>query len=67
MRITIGVDHAGFMPGSRLIGVELTTPLCITFLKARFAAEERHQRRLAKPLSIEQRYAASVAAREKEP
>lgn len=52
--------------GSRVIGVELAKDLCTTFLKARFTMEER-QRRLAKTLSIEQRYAASAAAREKEP
>jgi ribose 5-phosphate isomerase B len=65
-----GVEHDDvnvLVLGSRVIGVELAKDLCTTFLKARFTAEERHQRRLAKTLSIEQRYAASAAAREKEP
>jgi ribose 5-phosphate isomerase B len=65
-----GVEHDDvnvLVLGARIIGVELAKDLCTVFLKARFTAEERHQRRLAKTLSIEQRYAASAAAREKEP
>jgi ribose 5-phosphate isomerase B len=53
--------------GARVIGVELAKELCVAFLRARFTAEERHQRRLAKTLAIEQRYAAGAAARKKEP
>lgn len=53
--------------GARVIGSELAKDLCTTFLNARFTAEERHRRRLAKTLSIEQRYAIQAAAREKEP
>jgi ribose 5-phosphate isomerase B len=53
--------------GSRVIGTELAKDLCTIFLNARFTAEERHRRRLAKTLSIEQRYAPQAAAREREP
>src|SRR5215470_15129665 len=53
--------------GARIIGVELAKDLCTTFLNARFTGEERHQRRLAKTLSIEQRYAPEATAREREP
>ena len=53
--------------GSRVIGTELAKDLCTIFLNARFTAEERHRRRLAKTLSIEQRYAAQAAARKREP
>lgn len=65
-----GVEHDDvnvLVLGSRVIGVELAKDLCTTFLNARFTAEERHQRRLAKTLSIEQRYAQQAAAREQEP
>jgi ribose 5-phosphate isomerase B len=65
-----GVEHDDvnvLVLGARIIGMELAKDLCTVFLKARFTAEERHQRRLAKTLSIEQRYAASAAARKKEP
>jgi ribose 5-phosphate isomerase B len=65
-----GVEHDDvnvLVLGARVIGVELAKELCAAFLKARFTAEERHRRRLAKTLSIEQRYAATAAARKKEP
>jgi ribose 5-phosphate isomerase B len=65
-----GVEHDDvnvLVLGSRVIGVELAKELCTAFLQAKFTAEERHRRRLAKTLSIEQRYAATAAAREKEP
>ena len=65
-----GVEHDDvnvLVLGARVIGVELAKDLCAAFLKAKFTAEERHQRRLAKTLSIEQRYAATAAARKKEP
>jgi RpiB/LacA/LacB family sugar-phosphate isomerase len=65
-----GVEHDDvnvLVLGARVIGVELAKELCVAFLKAKFTAEERHQRRLAKTLSIEQRYAATAAARKKEP
>jgi len=53
--------------GARVVGVALAKDLCTTFLNARFTAEERHRRRLAKTLSIEQRYATKAAVREQEP
>lgn len=65
-----GVEHDDMnvlVLGSRVIGVELAKELCSTFLRANYTHEERHQRRLEKTLSIEQRYAATAAAREKEP
>src|SRR5713226_712253 len=65
-----GVEHDDMnvlVLGSRVIGTELAKELCNNFLGARFTGEERHQRRLAKTLSIEQRYAPNAAAREKEP
>jgi ribose 5-phosphate isomerase RpiB len=81
MRITIGSDHAGFDLKEVLLehlrqsdhqvidlGTKSTAPAdCPIFLNARFTAEERHQRRRAKTLSIEQRYATEAAAREQEP
>ena len=65
-----GVEHDDvniLVLGARVIGVELAKELCTAFLRAKFTAEERHQRRLAKTLSIEQRYAATAATRRKEP
>jgi ribose 5-phosphate isomerase B len=65
-----GVEHDDInllVLGSRIIGSELAKELCTVFLNARYTAEERHQRRLAKTLSIEKRYAKDAAAREKEP
>lgn len=65
-----GVEHDDvnvLVLGSRVIASELAKDLCTTFLNAHFTAEERHQRRLAKTLSIEQRYAPQAAAREQEP
>jgi ribose 5-phosphate isomerase B len=65
-----GVEHDDMnvlVLGSRVIGVELAKELCAAFLRGTFTAEERHQRRLAKTLSIEQRYAATAATRRKEP
>jgi len=53
--------------GARIIGTEPAKDLCTILLNARFTAEERHQRRLAKTLSIEQGYAPQAAAREQEP
>lgn len=65
-----GVEHDDvnvLVLGARVIGVELAKELCTVFLKARFTGEDRHRRRLAKTLSIEQRYASEAAARKKEP
>jgi RpiB/LacA/LacB family sugar-phosphate isomerase len=65
-----GVEHDDvnvLVLGSRVIGPELAKELCGAFLRANFTGEERHRRRLAKTLSIEQRYAATAAAIRKEP
>ncbi|HKF22708.1 MAG TPA: ribose 5-phosphate isomerase B [Candidatus Angelobacter sp.] len=65
-----GVEHDDvnvLVMGARVIGVELAKDLCTVFLNARFTGEERHRRRLAKTLSIEQRYAPEAAGRKKEP
>lgn len=65
-----GVEHDDvnvLVLGARVLGVELAKELCGAFLRAEFTAEERHQRRLAKTLAIEQRYAGAAAARKKEP
>jgi ribose 5-phosphate isomerase B len=63
-----GVEHDDtnvLVLGSRVIGPELAKDISITFLNARFTAEERHQRRLGKVLNIEKKYTASLAAQEK--
>jgi RpiB/LacA/LacB family sugar-phosphate isomerase len=54
-----GVEHDDanvLVLGSRVIGVETARELAHAFLNARFTAEERHARRLAKVHAIEQRY-----------
>lgn len=64
-----GVEHDNInvlVLGSRVIGPELAKDLCTIFMNARYTAEERHQRRLAKVLSIEQRYALATATKEKQ-
>jgi ribose 5-phosphate isomerase B len=64
-----GVEHDNInvlVLGSRVIGPELAKDLCTSFLNARYTAEERHQRRLAKVLAIEQRYALATATKEKQ-
>jgi ribose 5-phosphate isomerase B len=63
-----GVEHDDInvlVLGSRVIGDELAKDLCITFLNARFTGEERHRRRLAKVLAIEEKYALQPATKEK--
>ena len=60
-----GVEHDDvnvLVLGARIIGIELAKDLCLTFLNARFTGEERHQRRLGKIVSIEQRYATGQKA-----
>src|SRR5436305_14955227 len=60
-----GVEHDNvnvLVLGARIIGIELAKELCLTFLNARFTGEERHQRRLGKIISIEQRYATGQKA-----
>jgi RpiB/LacA/LacB family sugar-phosphate isomerase len=55
-----GVEHDDMnvlVLGGRIIGESLALELVEAFLKARFTAEERHQRRLDKVHRMEQRYA----------
>ncbi len=55
-----GVEHDNMnvlVLGSRVVGPELAKDLCAIFVQARFTAEERHQRRLAKVANMEIRYA----------
>ena len=42
--------------GGRIVGIELAKEVVTAFLAARFTGEERHQRRLAKVIAIENRY-----------
>jgi len=54
-----GVEHDDanvLVLGARVIGVETAREVAAAFLNARFTAEERHARRLAKVHAIEQRY-----------
>lgn len=54
-----GVEHDNLnvlVLGARVVADELAKDLCTIFLNARFTAEERHQRRLAKIDAIERRY-----------
>src|SRR5437016_6983756 len=63
-----GVEHDDvnvLVLGSRVIGPELAKEISLAFLKARFTAEERHQRRLNKVLAIEKRYATAPTMKEK--
>ena len=51
-----GVEHDDMNVlclGARVIGAEWAAELALTFLEARFSAEERHRRRLEKVLAIE--------------
>jgi ribose 5-phosphate isomerase B len=63
-----GVEHDDtnvLVLGARVIGIELAKDISLTFLNARFTAEERHQRRLSKVIDIEKRYTVGLAAKEK--
>ena len=54
-----GVEHDDMnvlVLGGRIIGPALAHELVQAFVKARYTAEERHARRLAKVLAIEKRY-----------
>jgi RpiB/LacA/LacB family sugar-phosphate isomerase len=54
-----GVEHDDMnvlVLGGRIIGPALAAELVHVFVAARYTAEERHVRRLAKVLSIESRY-----------
>jgi ribose 5-phosphate isomerase B len=57
-----GVEHDNInvmVLGERSIGVELAKDLVRIFLDARFTAEERHVRRLAKIRKLEEKYSAA--------
>jgi RpiB/LacA/LacB family sugar-phosphate isomerase len=54
-----GVEHDDMnvlVLGGRIIGPALAHELVEAYVKARYTAEERHARRLAKVLAIEKRY-----------
>ena len=54
-----GVEHDDMnvlVLGSRVIGLEMAHELALAFLNAKFTGEDRHQRRLAKIKSIENRW-----------
>ena len=54
-----GVEHDDMnvlVLGSRVIGLEMAHDLALAFLNAKFTGEDRHQRRLAKIKSIENRW-----------
>lgn len=62
-----GVEHDDMnllVLGSRVIAAELAKDLCDIFLAAHYTGEERHQRRLAKIHSLEQRYSLQPTTRE---
>lgn len=55
-----GVEHDDMnvlVVGARIIGVEVAKEIVRSFLGATYSNEERHQRRLAKLLAVESRYA----------
>lgn len=54
-----GVEHDDIQVlvlGARVIGIEVAKELVAAFLSARFTGEERHARRLAKVIAIEERF-----------
>lgn len=54
-----GVEHDDtnvLVLGSRIIGVELAKDVVRTFLGARYTAEERHVRRVAKVAALEKKF-----------
>ncbi|MEL6547263.1 MAG: ribose 5-phosphate isomerase B [Myxococcota bacterium] len=54
-----GVEHDDvqvLVLGARIIGTELAKEIVPAFLNARYTGEERHARRLAKVMAIEERY-----------
>jgi RpiB/LacA/LacB family sugar-phosphate isomerase len=59
-----GVEHDDMnvlVLGARVIGPELARELVHTFLHATFSGEERHQRRLAKVMSLERHSAGQLS------
>jgi ribose 5-phosphate isomerase B len=64
-----GVEHDDMnilCLGSRVVGLELAKELVAAFVKATFTGEERHRRRLAKVIAIENRALRSLAEPGKE-
>jgi len=49
------------VPGGRIVGSALAHDLVRVFVAARYTAEERHARRLAKVTAIQQRYTKAPA------
>jgi ribose 5-phosphate isomerase RpiB len=49
--------------GGRIIGAELAHDLVRTFVAARFTAEERHVRRLAKVTALEHRFGSGAGVK----
>jgi RpiB/LacA/LacB family sugar-phosphate isomerase len=61
-----GVEHDNMnvlVLGGRIIGAELAHDLVRTFVAARFTAEERHVRRLAKVTALEQRFGSGAGVK----
>ena len=59
-----GVEHDNMnilVLGGRIVGAALAHDLVRVFVAARYTAEERHARRLAKVTAIEQRYSKALA------
>jgi RpiB/LacA/LacB family sugar-phosphate isomerase len=59
-----GVEHDDMnilVLGGRIVGAALAHDLVRVFVAARYTAEERHARRLAKVTAIEQRYSKALA------
>jgi len=59
-----GVEHDNMnilVLGGRIVGSALAHDLVRVFVAARYTAEERHARRLAKVTAIEQRYTKALA------
>jgi RpiB/LacA/LacB family sugar-phosphate isomerase len=59
-----GVEHDNMnvlVLGGRIVGQALAHDLVRTFVGARYTAEERHARRLAKVAALEQRYSRTPA------
>ena len=63
-----GVEHDDMnvlVLGSRVVGVALAKELVDNYMRAAFTHEERHERRLKKVMSIEERYGNKVSAMSK--
>lgn len=61
-----GVEHDNMnvlVLGGRIIGVELAHDLVRAFVAARFTAEERHVRRLAKVTALEHRFGTGAGVK----